>query len=107
MREKTFEYSPFFRGLYIAMLWFIPFLVWVAPQWVWPYVGLMIFLGLCLRPLLEWTGLVVWWQDRITRIDERLHRKSLNRHRMLVERRERDKKYRYSNRKDPRLPKNW
>ena len=50
---------------------------------------------------------VVWWQDRITRIDERLHRKSLNRHRMLVERRERDKKYRYTNRKDPRLPKNW
>ena len=96
-----------FRGVYIALLWFIPFLVWHYPQWLWHYVVLMMFLGLGLRPLLEWTGLVLWWQDLVTRLDERLHRKSIAKHRMLVERRERDKKYRYTHQKDSRLPKNW
>jgi hypothetical protein len=107
MREKSFEYGPLSRGFYIALLWFIPLIVWHFPQWLWHYVGLLIFLGLLLRPLLEWSGCAVWLADSIERLDERLHRRSRDRHRRLIARRERDKKYRHTHRRDPRLPPNW
>ncbi len=107
MREKSFEYGPLARGFYIALLWFIPLLVWHYPQWLWHYVALLIFLGFCLRPLLEWSGLALWVGDRLAALDTRLHRRRETRRRLLIERRERDKKYRHSHRKDPRLPPNW
>ncbi len=107
MSEKTFEYSPVFKAIYIAMLWFIPFLTWHYSQWLWHYVALMIFLGLGLRPLLEWSGLVVWFEDLLARLDYRLHRREIEKRRMLIARRERDRKYRHTHHKDPRLPRNW
>lgn len=107
VRDKSFEYGPLSRGVYIALLWFIPLFLWHYPQWLWHYVTLLTFLGLGLRPLLEWTGLAGGFGDRMARLDARLHRRSLEKRRLQLERRERDKQYRYRHRRDPRLPPNW
>ena len=107
MTEKQFEYGPVARGVYIAGIYFALLIGWVAPGWLFHYAALLIFLGLGLRPLLEWTGLAQRFQHATAELEERWHRKREAKRRMQIARRERDKKYKYCHHRDPRLPPNW
>ncbi|TDG13390.1 hypothetical protein E2F43_07560 [Seongchinamella unica] len=107
MAEKQFEYGPVARGVYMALLYFVFLVGWLAPGWLFPYAAFLIFLGLGLRPLLEWTGLAQRCQDMTATIGDWRYRKRNRQRRMEIARRERDRKYRYSHYRDPRLPPNW
>lgn len=107
MAEKQFEYGPVARGIYMALLYFAFLIGWVAPGWLYHYAALMIFLGLGLRPVLEWTGLAQRFQSIAAEFDDWRHRKRDSKRRLEVARRERDKRYRYSHYRDPGLPPNW
>lgn len=107
MAEKQFEYGPLARGAYLALIYFALLVGWVAPGWLFHYAAFLMFLGLGLRPLLEWTGLAQRFQSTMADIEERWHRKREFRRRLEIDRRERDKKYRCSHYRDPRLPPNW
>lgn len=94
-------------GIYLAG-W--PLLIVIAlafPQWAIYYFGFLLFLGLCLRPLLEHSGAYALYV-RVTQaaIDRKDRRFLLNKQ-LQVDRKARDDKYRHSRYRDPRLPKNW
>ena len=107
MAEKQFEYGPLARGIYIALLWFTILIAWVAPAWLYHYVALLIFLGLGLRPLLEWSGLAHRFQSHAAEFENWRHGKRERKRRLEVAIRERGRKYRYTHYRDPRLPPNW
>ena len=107
MTEKQFEYGPLARGIYMALIYFALLIGWVAPGWLFHYAAFLIFLGLGLRPVLEWTGLAWRFQSAMADLEERWYRKRETKRRMQIARRERDKKYKYSHYRDPRLPPGW
>lgn len=111
-RDKTlsppqFTWGPLARGAFIALLWFIPFVAWHYPDQLTRYFLFLIFLGFGLRPLLEMTGLYAAFTGLANHLGDARWRKVEARRRAQVLRQERDKRYRYSRLKDPRLPKNW
>ncbi|EEB80558.1 hypothetical protein GPB2148_3377 [marine gamma proteobacterium HTCC2148] len=107
MPERKFEYGPIAGGVYSALisLTFLVAILW--PSWLLAYVSGLLFLGLGLRPLLEWSGLLDRYSDMEATLEERFHRKHVNKRRLQIERKERDKKYKHSHYRDPRLPHNW
>ena len=107
MAEKQFEYGPLPRGIYTGLLCTSFLVAWVIPQWLGYYLLFLLFLGLGLRPLLERTGLARKWQEMFADADDRLHSKREHKRRLEIERRERDKKYRYTHYRDPKLPRRW
>jgi hypothetical protein len=71
------------------------------------YLGLLLFLGLGLRLVLEKLRLVEWVEalgvNFISRIDKRSHEKRCRE----IDRKMRDKKYRDARHKNEKLPPNW
>ena len=95
-REHTFEYGPVARGSFIALVALGPLVPLYFPGYLFYYFGLLLFLALGLRPLLEVTGLWRlgnWLQSKLPR---RWNDKALARHRAQVEAKERQKRLRYS-----------
>ncbi|MDX1735489.1 MAG: hypothetical protein R3228_14035 [Halioglobus sp.] len=107
MRTGNFSWGPLARGLYTALLWCTIIIGWHYPGLLVYYVALMIFLGLGLRPLLEFTGLDAYLSRHLDRFEERRWKSVTRRKRLEVALGERDKSYRHTHRRDPRLPKNW
>lgn len=107
MREPKFEWGPVARGIYIGMLWFTVVIGWHFPNFLAYYIPLLIFLGLALRPLLEITGLYDVFVALSEKIDEGRWKKINEERRKEVERIERNRKYKSTRLKDPKLPKNW
>jgi hypothetical protein len=107
MGNEDFQWGPLARGLYIAMLWLTVLVGWHFSHLLYHYVALLIFLGLCLKPLLVVTGLA----ERLSIIADRFHEARWGRvtrqRRAQVARKERDKRHRYSHYKNPRLPEKW
>ncbi len=107
MTERKFEYGPIFSGVYTALLPLAALVALIWPEWILAYLGLLLFLGFGLRPLLEWSGLLERYSDMEATLEESMHRKYVDKKRRQIERTERDKKYKYSHHRDPRLPPNW
>ena len=107
MKEQEFEYGPIARGCYIALFPLSALVVTLAWEYLLYYVILLLFLGFGLRILLECSGLCRAWSAVEGKIQAKWGAKHLKKRRMEIDRKERDKKYRHSHRKDPRLPKNW
>lgn len=100
MANHDFQWGPLARGLYIAMLWLTLLVGWHFGHLLYYYVGLLIFLGLCLKPLLLATGLA----DRLGEISNRFSEGRwagiTRRRRAEVARKERDKRLRHRHRRD-------
>ncbi|MDM3872514.1 hypothetical protein QSV34_14270 [Porticoccus sp. W117] len=107
MREQKFEYGPISRGCYVALLWLTVFFAFTDPKKLPAHIGVLLFLGLGLRPLLECTGLCDLWQQFRGAVNDRRYRKISQKKRVEVERKDRNKRYKRARFKDPRLPKNW
>lgn len=107
MREEGFSWGPLARGIYIGLLWLTLVVGWTDPNMLAYYVPLLVFLGLCLKPILVMTGLYSLISSSYDGLMEALWKKKTAQRRMEIDRKERDKKYRHSRIKDSKLPKNW
>ncbi len=107
MAGKQFEYGPVARGIYIALISGVFLVAWVVPGWLVYYIGFLLFLGLGLRPLLERSGVAHHFFEVVADVDDRLHRKRELKRRAQIERQQRDKKYKHSHYRDPKLPPRW
>lgn len=107
MAEHKFEYGPFARGVYIALIWFVILTAIVFPELLHWHLLLVFFLGLGLRPLLEKTGLYELYAHVTASFAEKRDRKFVEKRRREIERKRQRKMYRRFGNDDPRLPKNW
>jgi len=107
MATQAFQWGPLARGVYIAMLWLTILVGWHYTHFLYHYVALLIFLGLCLKPLLVATGLAERLSAFTDRVDEGRWARITQRRRAEAARKERDKRYRHRHQKDSRLPDKW
>lgn len=107
MKEHEFEYGAIAKGMYIALICITPVIPFLNPDWFLYYLGLLAFLGFCLRFVLETSGLHHMWTSVEGALLDKWDRKFLRKRRMQIDRQLRDEKYRKSRHRDPRLPKNW
>lgn len=107
------NFGPVARGIYIALLWatlLVAVLVMkglLSPRALLAYAGLLMFLGLGLRPLLQRSGLHAWYQHTRVHIREQLDQKYNETRGRQVDQSRRNARLRNARRRDPRLPKNW
>lgn len=105
--NTQFEWGPLARGVYTALLCLTVLVSWLYPEYLFHYMGLLVFLGVFLRPLIERSGLYDAYSRFAFALSERRWRKVNERRRHEVYLAERDKKYRARRTRDPKLPKNW
>jgi hypothetical protein len=107
MPAHRLEYGPLSRGIYIALICLTPLVAivwWELLAW---YLGLLAFLGLGLRPLLEKTGIYAIYQYVASTLHEWLYKDFTEKRRREIEREARRRRYRRFGPEDPRLPKKW
>lgn len=107
MREREFEFGPLVKGSYGGLMAIFPVVLVGWPDFFWWYVFLMLFLGLGLRVLIEKTGIYRIWGVTKMSLDDKFHKRLIEKRQLDIDRKSRDDKYRKSRVKDPRLPKNW
>ena len=105
--KREFEYGPVSQGIFIALVCLTPLLHFTAPGYLVPYLLFLLFLGLCLRPLLEWTGLHRLWSSTGADLQEGMDHKFVERRRASINVQVKLKRFRHSRYRDPRLPRNW
>lgn len=107
MKEHKFSYGPVWKGVYIGLisLSVVVFAYWY--QYIGYYLLFLLYLGLGLRPTIEYLGLVELFNVSENYLDEKINGQYYKKKKMELERKVRDEKYRKSRLKDPRLPKNW
>ena len=89
------------------MLWLIPLMPLLGINVFLAYCGLLLFLGLGLRPLLEKTGLYRLVSHYLLVVQEKSSAKFMEKRAAEIDRKQRDAKYRGRRVKHPGLPKNW
>ena len=107
MSGQKWEWGTVSTGIYRGMLWATIPVAFANPNFLLWYCPLLFFLGLCLKPLLEVTGLSdvlinlpeKWEAKRWRKVEDKVRRE--------IRQKQRDAKYRNRRVKDPRLPKNW
>lgn len=107
MKEPEIQYGPIARGTYIALICATPLVLVIYPSYLGVYIGLLLFLGVGLKPLLEYSGLYGAYISFTNSIRDRLDRKWIEKRRREVDASERSKKLKNSRVKDPNLPRNW
>jgi hypothetical protein len=107
LRTPQFEYGPLARGCYIALISLLPVSAIGWPGLLPWHVGLVLFLGIGLRPLLEWSGLYAVYAHLAAALEEWWNRDLTEQRRREVERKARRARYKRFGPEDPRLPKNW
>jgi len=75
VNKSTFEYGPFIKGTYTAMLWFTLVIIVINPFLLIAYFPLLLFLGLGLKPFLIQTGLAAKYQALSAKRMDRLNGK--------------------------------
>ena len=105
--QEPITWGTVTRGTYHAMLWFTLLIGRVYPYWLNHYIALLVFLGVALKPLLEKTGLhrLALWL--IHSIDNKRRQKTVEQHKVMIKRQERDNRYKRRRVRDPKLPKHW
>lgn len=107
-RDTHFEFGPLSRGIFHALLAVALVIPLYFPEYTAHYFFLLLFLGLGLKPLLQATGLNVYWARIEAPFRKRWSERELEAHRRSVEQRVRQdalKKRRH--RGDTKLPRNW
>ena len=105
--QREFEYGPVSQGIFLALVCVTPLLLFINPAYMAPYLLFLLFLGLCLRPLLVWTGLHKLWSSTGADIQQGMDRKFVERRRAEIDVQAKLKRFRQSRYRDPRLPRNW
>ena len=107
MTSPRFEYGPFARGLYMAMLGVTVFMPIFGWEYFVKYLLLLLFLGLFLRPLLQITGLYKFLQHFSIVVGEQSDKKFLEKRRSEIDTKNRRETERKRRVKDPELPPGW
>jgi hypothetical protein len=104
---EDFQYGPLARGLFIALCWLSVLLGFTAPNLIPWHLGLLLFLGLGLKPLLLRTGLHRGWLHLVAEFEARRHAVADRRKARRVERKRRDDRLRKARSRSPDLPPRW
>lgn len=107
MHKNHFTYGPVAIGLFIAYISLAPLIFVNFQDYFVPYLGVGLFLGLGLKPLLMCTGLLRFFEGLGVGFMSRVERRPLEKRRKELERKIRDKKFRGDRQRDERLPPNW
>jgi hypothetical protein len=102
-----FEYGPLARGTFIALVCLLPLTMVLSAYWLVWHLLLVLFLGVGLRPLLEWSGLYTVYASLAAGWQERWGRGFTERRRREIERKQRRARYKRFGPEDPRLPRKW
>ena len=105
--NEGFEYGLLARSLFVCLLWLTAVIGFVAPNLLPWQIGLLLFLGIGLKPLLIRTGLHARWLHFLFRVDEARHAEFDAEAGREVERKRRDDRYRKARRLSKELPPNW
>ena len=105
--DEDFQYGLVSRSIFVGLCWLSPLLGFTAPHLLPWLLGLLLFLGLVLKPLLIKTGLrrawLAWRADAQKRRHASHHEEAARR----VERKRRDDRFRKARQRDPNLPPGW
>ena len=107
MAGHKFEYGPISRGVYLATWSVAVVIALYFPDYFFYYMFVLLLVGIGLRPLIEKTGLYELYQSLAITLEEKWHKKYVEKRRAELDRKARDQKYRNSRVKDSRLPRNW
>ena len=111
--DDEITFGPVARGIYFALLWITPLFGAVAMAAPWArawlpwHLGLVLFLGLGLKPLLRYTGLHRRWQWLMAEAQKRHHADHHAEAARQVERKRRDEKFRKTRVRHSDLPPRW
>ena len=105
--DEDFQYGLLSRSIFVGLLWLTPLLGFTAPEWLPLHVGLLLFLGLGLKPLLIRTGVRRTWLSWRAHAQQRRQAAHHTEAARRVERQRRDDKYRKSRQRDPGLTPGW
>ncbi len=102
-----YKYGPISQGIYLALVYMIPVVALVFTDYLFAYIGLLIFLGIGLRLILERLGIYESYTSLWARLSERVNRGRNQKAAKQVDRQNRDAQYKVRRYKDPNRPKNW
>ena len=105
--DKEFEFGPFARGMYIALISVAALVPLTAPHYFFHYVAFLAFLAFGLRPFLVKTGLFSLWNSIANIVQSKWDKNYLEKHAKEIDKKAALEKYRKSRVRDFRLPKNW
>ncbi len=104
---QRFEYSFWAKASFTGLFFASPAVFFVLPEYALYYLGLLIFLGLGLRPILVRLGIDVFFSNLQGRIEEKNWQPITEQRRREVEAAAEVKRIKSSHVRDPRLPPNW
>lgn len=107
MTYPAFEYGPVAKGMFIALVSIIPLLLFIDPNYFFPYLFFLLFLGFGLRPTLQFTGLYNLWNATIGKLEKHWDQQFLDKRAREIENKKELEKIKKSRVRDSRLPKNW
>ena len=102
-----FEYGLVARVIFIGLLWLTVLIGFTAPNLLPWHVGLLLFLGFGLKPLLLKTGLYHGWLRFLVHSEKVRYAKLDKQAAERVERQRRDDKLRKARKQSDELPPNW
>ena len=103
----NFEYGVVARGIFISLLWLTVLIGFTAPFMLPWHIGLLLFLGLGLKPVLLKTGLYSGWLRFLVHSEKMRYEKFDAGVAQSVERKRRDDKLRKARKRSEELPPNW
>src|SRR5262249_10249190 len=104
---NDFQWGIIARAIYAALLWLTVLLAYVSPALLPWHLGLLLFLGLGLKPLLLRTGLWLGWMSFLVKVEEVRYAEFNAEAGRRVDRKRRDDKFRNARRLSRDLPPNW
>ena len=105
--EEDFTFGPVVQGVYRAMLSTAAIVSFISPALALWWIGLLLFLGVGLKPFLKRTGLRRIWLSLMADVQRKRHAPHHAEAARRVERRRRDEKLRKARLRNPELPKRW
>jgi len=106
-REPQFEWGPIARGIYWAMIVASPSVFFLYTEYSGYYILFVIFCGLGLRRLIEFTGLYIYLNNRLGLLQEKQWQDITEKRRREVDTKAELKRIKNSPEARRKLPKNW
>ena len=107
MGNHEFQYGPFAKGVFIALVSCGLLVPNYFPGYTTHYIVFILFLAFGLKPLLIYSRIYRLYDLLMMRVDDFRYKKINEQRAREVELKRRDEKYRHLRTRDKRLPKNW
>ncbi len=105
--EEDFTFGPVVQGVYRAMLSTAAIVPFISPALALWWIGLLLFLGVGLKPFLKRTGLRRIWLSVMADVQRKRNAPHHAEASRRVDRRRRDERLRKTRLPNPELPKRW